>query len=97
MGKLLQSDKGAIEKEIADLDVKLATIDPHTQGAEYEQLLKIRSMLVEQAHKGWVSRIDPNVVLKLVGTLGVAGMIMVFESYGHIFTSKATSFMPKIL
>jgi hypothetical protein len=97
MGKLLQRDKGAIEKEISDLDVKLATIDPHTQGAEYEQLLKIRSMLVEQADKGWVSRIDPNVVLKLVGTLGVAGMIMVFEAYGHIFTSKASSLMPKIL
>ena len=97
MGKLLRRDKGAIEKEIEALDVKLSTVDPHTQGAEYEQLLKIRSMLVEQAHKGWVSRIDPNVVLKLVGTLGVAGMIMVFESYGHIFTSRASGLMPKIL
>lgn len=95
--KFLSKGENAIDKEIADLDAKLATIDPHTQGAEYKQMLEIRSMLVEQADKGWVSRIDPNIVLKLVGTLGIAGAIMVFESYGHIFTSKASSLMPKLL
>lgn len=87
----------AIDREIESLDVKLATIDPHTQGAEYEQLVHIRGLLLEQADKGWVSKIDPNMVLKIVGTLGVAGAIMVFEAYGHIFTSKAASFMPRLL
>lgn len=96
MGKLF-GKKCAIDKEIEDLDAKLKTIDPHTQGAEYEQLIHIRGLLVEQADQDWVSRIDPNVVIKIIGTLGVAGAIMVFEAYGHIFTSKAAGFMPKIL
>lgn len=115
----LLSKRGAkLDKEIEDLDAKLATLDPHTQGAEYEQLLKIRGLLVEQVEKGycslikeaeydnlvaekpaerWISKIDPNTVLKLVGTLGIAGAIMLFEAYGHAFTSKASSLMPKLL
>ena len=87
----------AIAKEIEDLDVKLRTIDPHTQGAEYEQLLKLRAMLVDQENEAWYRKIDPNTVVKLVGTLGVAGLIMLFEAKGHAFVSKASGFMPKLL
>lgn len=97
MGKFWKRDEDAIAKEIDDLDAKLSTIDPHTQAAEYEQLLHIREMLKGQAKQGLLDRIDPNMVVKLVGTLGVAGMIMVFEAKGHIFTSKASTLMPKVL
>jgi len=94
---IVKKEKSKIEKEIEDLDVKLASLDPHTQGAEYEQLLKLRSMLVEQTEKGWTSKIDPNMVMRVLATFGVAGLVMLFEAKGHIFTSKGTSFMPKIL
>ena len=97
MGVLSKRGEDAIRKEIEDIDVKLASLDPHTQGAEYEQLLHIRGLLKEQADQGVLSKIDPNMVLKVVATLGVAGAVMLFEAYGHIFTSKATSFMPRLL
>ena len=97
MGKLWKKKEGTIEKEIKDLDVKLKTLDPHTQSAEYEALLHIRSLLKEQAETGVLQKIDPNMVMRVVATLGIAGLIMLFESYGHIFTSKASSLMPKIL
>ena len=108
----------AIAKEIEDLDVKLRTIDPHTQGGEYEQLLKIRDMLVKQEEQevktfklqnevqkelvdpkpqSWLSKLDPNTVVKVVATFGVAGLIMLFEAKGHAFVSKASGFMPKLL
>lgn len=93
----LAKKEDAIKKEIDALDAKLSTLDPHTQGAEYKQLLEIRGILKDQADTGLLKRIDPNIVIKLIGTLGVAGMIMLFESYGHIFTSKASSLMPKLL
>lgn len=97
MGVLSRKGEDAVRREIADIDVKLATLDPHTQGAEYEQLLHIRGILKEQAETGVLAKIDPNMVLKIVATLGLAGMVMLFEQYGHIFTSRATNFMPKIL
>lgn len=93
----IKRGEDAIQKEIADIDVKLATLDPHTQGAEYEQLLHIRGILKEQAETGTFSKIDPNMVLRVGAAFGLAGLVMLFESYGHIFTSKGVSFMPKIL
>lgn len=87
----------AIRKEIVDLDAKLASLDPHTQGAEYNQLLDIRAKLLEQADNGVLSKIDPNMVLRIIATFGIAGAVMLFEAYGHIFTSKATGFLPKLL
>ena len=95
--KFWEKDEDAVKREIEDIDVKLATLDPHTQGAEYKQLLEIRGVLLGQANEGWVKRIDPNTVLRLGGTLGIVVAIMVFEAYGHIFTSKATMFIPKPL
>lgn len=97
MGKLALRGQDAIGREIESLDAKLATLDPHTEAAEYESLLHIRGMLKEQAEQGFIQRIDPNMVLKVVSVLGIAGLMMLFESYGHIFTSKASSLMPKIL
>lgn len=108
----------AIGREIESLDAKLNTLDPHTQGAEYEQLLKIRDMLVKQEEQEvktfklqnevqmelvdpkpqhWLSKLDPNTVVKVVGTCLVAVGIMVFETNGYAFTSKASNFMPKLL
>lgn len=87
----------ALAKEVEDINAKLATLDPHTEGSEYEQLLHIRGILIEQAETSVLAKIDPNMVIKVVATFGIVGAIMLFEAYGHIFTSKAVSFLPKVL
>lgn len=89
--------KETVERELNAIDVKLKTLDPHTQSAEYKSLLEIRAMLLEQRESGILQRVDPNMVLKVLATFGVAGAIMLFEVYGNIFTSKASAFMPKLL
>lgn len=93
----LRRKKDALQKEKEQLEVKLATLDPLTQGAEYNQLLDIRAKLDEQSKEGLLKRIDPNTIVKLIGTFGLAGLIMAFESKGFIFGGKASSLLPKIL
>lgn len=93
----LRRKKDALTKEKEDLEAKLATLDPLTQGAEYNQLLDIRAKLDEQSKEGLLKRIDPNTIVKLIGTFGLAGLIMAFEAKGFIFGGKASSLLPKIL
>lgn len=93
----LRRKKDALQKEKEDLEAKLATLDPLTQGAEYNQLLDIRAKLDEQSKEGLLKRIDPNTIVKLIGTFGLAGLIMAFESKGFIFGGKASSLLPRIM
>ena len=95
--KVFKKEQSVIEKEIEDIDVKLKTVDPHTQGAEYEQLLHIRGQLKEQADVGILKRVSPDMWAKIGASVLLAGMVMTFESFGHVFTSKGASFLPKIL
>ena len=87
----------AVKLEVAKVDERLAKLDPIDDKDKYESLLHIRKLLQEQPDKGILERVDPNMVLKVLATFGVAGAIMLFESYGHIFTSKASAFMPRIM
>lgn len=83
-----------LEKEIDAVDSNLATLNPLTEGAEYEQLLHIREELGKQKNAG---KLNPDTVARIAATFGLVGLICIFESCGHIFTSASKSFLPKIL
>ena len=86
-----------VEVEIEQVEANMKSMNPLTQNEEYERMLHIREELKKQEEQGVLEKLDPNLVLKICSTFGLAVTIMLFEAYGHIFTSKATSFLPKIL
>lgn len=92
MGKKVED---AISREIKRLDKRLEEADPLFEEESYAALLARRRELCEMREKPFIERISPDALVKAGTTLAVVVGIMAFESFGHVFTSKASSFIPR--
>lgn len=96
MAKKKDKKPERIDEVKAEMLEKLSELDPSTE--EATAIVKNLKLLEETKATGKGSKIDKNEVLKVVGTLGTAGLVLLFEHLppANIIRSKAASFIPKI-
>lgn len=91
LDKLLKKGVDRLEREEDHATAVLATLDPETD--EYRKCLenveKIRSM------RNKARTLDPNTIFSGCVTLASVGIVILFEQFGGIFTSRATNFINK--
>ena len=85
-----------LDEAIDRLFISMQGMEPETD--EYsntaDQLLKLYKLRDESNAK---KRVSPDALVQLVGSLSGIMAILVFEKSGHIITTKAMSFVMKVI
>ena len=85
------------QKEIDRLLILMGEIEDPAS-SEYLKLLKTLESLEKiesERQKPTKFRVSPDAILGLVGTIGVALLVINHEEVGNVVSSKAFSFIPK--
>lgn len=89
--KILKKGEDRLAKEEDHATAVLATLDPESD--DYRRCLENVERIHALRHKA--RSLDPNTVFSGCVTLASVGIIILFEQFGGIFTSKAASFVNK--